>query len=86
MFEFTDDTALWSISKKKWIEGPKLPYMIGLEDGCATALNRTSVIILGMTYLGTITKKQNFNFKNDQLLLMMSFFRQAYIFRILWIQ
>ena len=59
MFEFTDDTALWSISKKKWIEGPKLPYMTGLEDGCAPALNTTSVIILGMTYLGTITKKQN---------------------------
>ena len=53
MFEFTDDTAMWSISKKRWIEGPKLPHMTGLEDGCATALNRTSVIVFGMTYLGT---------------------------------
>ena len=58
MFEFTDDTALWSISKKRWMKGPKLPYMTGLEDGCATALNRTSVIVFGMTYLGTLTKSK----------------------------
>ena len=52
MFEFNDDTALWSISKKRWLKGPKLPFMKGLEEGCATALNRSSVIIFGMTDLG----------------------------------
>ena len=52
LFEFTDETALWSISKKRWIKGPKLPYMKGLEEGCATALNRTSVLIFGITQLG----------------------------------
>ena len=58
MFEFTDDTAIWSVSKKRWIEGPKLPYMTGFEDGCATALNRTSVIVFGMTNLGTHSRSK----------------------------
>ena len=56
MFQFISDTALWSISKKRWIEGPQLPELIGLEEGCATAVDRTSVIVFGMTELGMYSK------------------------------
>ena len=62
MFQFVSDTALWSISKKRWIEGPQLPDLVGLEEGCATVMDRTSVVVFGMTELGMYSKlNQNYS-------------------------
>ena len=45
------DTFLWSEVKRKWIPGPTLPYGIGIEEGCLTLMNRTSVMVIGATKL-----------------------------------
>ena len=55
-YKFQKETALWSITKKKWIKGPKLPFLLGIEEGCMTLLNRTSILIFGMT---TLIRKLN---------------------------
>ena len=44
-------TFLWSEIKNKWLEGPDLPLGLGVEKGCLTTLNRTSVMIIGLTRL-----------------------------------
>ena len=48
-YHFFEKTFLWSIKKNKWIAGPKLPYLKGIEESCATLLNRSVVMIIGMT-------------------------------------
>ena len=50
-YHFFEKTFLWSIKKNKWIAGPKLPYLKGIEESCATLLNRSVVMIIGMTRL-----------------------------------
>ena len=58
-YVFWPQTALWNIKKSKWINGPQLPYLRGIEDGCATLLNRTVVMFIGMTKLiGRKVKQQ----------------------------
>ena len=44
-------TFLWSEMKNKWLDGPDLPHGLGVEKGCLTLLNRTSVMIIGLTRL-----------------------------------
>ena len=51
LYGFKQKTILWSITKSKWIHGPRLPYMTGIEESCATLLNRSVVMIIGMTRL-----------------------------------
>ena len=51
IFEFYKDTRLFSLTKRKWFQGPKFPTSIGIEEGCATLLDRHTVMILGMTKL-----------------------------------
>ena len=57
-YRFLKETVLWSMTKKKWIKGPRLPYLLGIEEGCMTLLNRTSILIFGMT---TLFRKSNFS-------------------------
>ena len=45
------ETYLWSETKNKWLKGPDLPFGLGVEKGCLTLLNRTSVMIIGLTNL-----------------------------------
>ena len=46
------ETYLWSLNKKRWLsESPKLPISLGVEEGCLTLLNRTTVLIVGITKL-----------------------------------
>ena len=44
-------TFLWSETKNKWLKGPDLPLGLGVEEGCLTLINRTSVMIIGLTSL-----------------------------------
>ena len=55
--EYPRDTFLWSEVKRKWISGPTLPNGIGIEEGCLTHLNRTSVMIIGVTKLKEMQSK-----------------------------
>ena len=44
----------------KWaplISGPTLPNGIGIEEGCLTLLNRTSVMVIGVTKLKEVQSK-----------------------------
>ena len=50
-YNFQKETYLWSISKQKWMSGPKLPLLLGVEEGCLTVLNRTLVLVVGITHL-----------------------------------
>ena len=50
-YKFQKGSYLWSISKHQWINGPKLPYLLGVEEGCLTVLNRTLVLVIGITHL-----------------------------------
>ena len=50
-YEFYRDTRLFSLTKRKWFQGPKFPTLMGIEEGCATLLDRYTVMILGMTKL-----------------------------------
>ena len=50
-YEFYTDTGLFSLTKRKWFQGPKFPPAIGIEEGCATLLDRYTVMIFGMTKL-----------------------------------
>ena len=45
------ETFLWSEIKNKWLKGPDLPHSLGVEKGCLTLLNITSVMIIGLTHL-----------------------------------
>ena len=60
-YEFYTDTRLFSLTKRKWFQGPKFPTSIGIEEGCATLLDRYTVMILGMTKL--FGKLRRFFFK-----------------------
>ena len=42
---------MWSISKDKWLKGPEFPHKRGVEEGCATLLNRSVVLVIGITKL-----------------------------------
>ena len=45
-------TYLWSIDKNRWLDkSPLLPQSFGIEEGCLTLLNRTTVLIMGVTKL-----------------------------------
>ena len=50
-YEFIKESTLWSISKGKWIKGPEFPHKRGIEEGCATLLNRSVVLVIGITKL-----------------------------------
>ena len=50
-YEFIKESTLWSISKNKWIKGPEFPHKRGVEEGCATLLNRSVVLVIGITKL-----------------------------------
>ena len=50
-YQFSKETYLWSISKQKWINGPNLPHLLGVEEGCMTLLNKTVVMVIGFTNL-----------------------------------
>ena len=43
-YNFHKKSYLWSISKHQWINGPKLPYLLGV-------INRTLVMVIGITPL-----------------------------------
>ena len=59
LYGFKQKTILWSITKSKWIHGPRLPYMTGIEESCATLVNRSVVMIIGITRLnGKYHKKK----------------------------
>ena len=51
IYGFIKKTILWSIKKSKWLQGPRLPFMTGIEESCATLVNRSVVMIVGMTRL-----------------------------------
>ena len=55
-YNFHKKTYLWSISKQRWINGPKLPYLLGVEEGCLTVINRTLVLVVGITPLQSNSK------------------------------
>ena len=48
-YEFYRDTRIFSLSKKKWLQGPEFPHLRGVEEGCATLISRHVVMIIGMT-------------------------------------
>ena len=50
-YEFIKESTLWSISKGKWIKGPEFPHKRGIEEGCATLLNQSVVLVIGITKL-----------------------------------
>ena len=64
--EYPKDTFLWSEVKRKWISGPMLPYGIGIEEGCLTLLNRTSVMVIGVTKLKKVQSKLFLSFTVHQ--------------------
>ena len=50
-YKFYTNTRLFSLTKRKWFKGPNLPDGMGVEEGCATVLDKYTVMILGMTKL-----------------------------------
>ena len=45
-----EKTSIWTIKKEKWIQGPKIPLFL-VKNGimfCATAINSTFVMFIGM--------------------------------------
>ena len=45
-----EKTSIWTIEKEKWIQGPKIPLFLVMEDNtfCATAINSRFVMFIGM--------------------------------------
>ena len=45
-----EKTSIWTIEKEKWIQGPKIPLDLLLDGStfCATAINSTFVMFIGM--------------------------------------
>ena len=45
-----DKTSIWTIEKEKWIQGPKIPLFLVMDNSmfCATAINSTFVMFIGM--------------------------------------
>ena len=45
-----EKTSIWNIEKEKWIQGPKIPLVLDLDSPmfCATAINSTFVMFIGM--------------------------------------
>jgi hypothetical protein len=43
-----EKTSIWTIEKEKWIQGPKVPILLLHKTFCATAINSTFVIFIGM--------------------------------------
>ena len=45
-----EKTSIWTIEKEKWIQGPKIPLFLVIDDNtfCATAINSTFVMFIGM--------------------------------------
>ena len=38
--DFAPYSILWVIEKHKWVQGPDLPYLKGIEEGCATHIGK----------------------------------------------
>ena len=62
---FTDQekTSIFSMKRGLWFNGPDLPEIIAVSDTmyCATGLNRTSAIFIGVGMKGVIV----YNFETD---------------------
>ena len=43
-----EKTSIWTIEKEKWIQGPKVPILLLHGVFCATAINSTFVMFIGM--------------------------------------
>ena len=45
-----DKTSIWTIEKETWIQGPKIPSVLVMDNNyfCATAINSTFVMFIGM--------------------------------------
>ena len=44
-----EKTSIWAVEKEKWIQGPKIPlYLLDGSTFCATAINSTFVMFIGM--------------------------------------
>ena len=48
-----EKTSIWTIEKEKWIQGPKIPLFLVMDNNsfnvfCATAINSTFVMFIGM--------------------------------------
>ena len=45
-----EKTSIWAIEKEKWIQGPKIPLDLVMDNSffCATAINSTFVMFIGM--------------------------------------
>ena len=71
MYGFKQKTILWSITKSKWIHGPRLPYMTGIEESCATLVNRSVVLIIGMTRLNGMYQTKYNDVLFERLILLI---------------
>ena len=48
-----EKTSIWATEKEKWIQGPKIPLFLVMDNNnsnvfCATAINSTFVMFIGM--------------------------------------
>ena len=45
-----EKTSIWTIEKERWIQGPKIPldFLLDGSTFCATAINSTFVMFIGM--------------------------------------
>ena len=62
-FSIQYDTSLWIIERELWISGPRLPELIAKNPTflCATALNSTTVMFIGMRSKKVVT----YDFQNN---------------------
>ena len=47
-YKGSDHSLVWSILKKRWIDGPTYPKGYYAFNACAIALNRSSVLVAGL--------------------------------------
>ena len=47
-YKGSDHSLVWSISKKRWIDGPTYPKGYYAFNACAIALNRSAVLVAGL--------------------------------------
>ena len=50
VYSINDNSMLWSLSKKKWLNGPNYLWGTNLRFGhtCAVAINKTAVLFIGL--------------------------------------
>ena len=41
VLDFLRHSIMWKISKHTWVQGPDLPFLKGIENGCATHIGKT---------------------------------------------